>query len=45
MIKASHHGSIEVANELLDAGALIESKVKDGATALIYGIFFNIDSF
>ena len=41
MIKASHHGSIEVAKVLLDAGANIESKDIDGCTPLIYGIFFN----
>ena len=40
MIKASHHGSIEVVKVLLDAGANIESKDKNGCTPLIHGIFF-----
>ena len=41
MIKASEHGYIEVAKELLDAGAVIESKDWYGKTPLIYGIFCN----
>ena len=38
---ASTNGHIEVVKLLLERGAIIETKDKDGCTPLIYGICFN----